>query len=87
MSANYLFYILIFIINVPFGYLRALSSKYSLAWFATIHIPVIISIYLRYIMGIEYYFFTLLSSILIFFFGQWSGKIVFLQIKRFKNLK
>ena len=41
-----------FIINLPFGYMRAKSRKFSTAWFLYIHIPVPFIIAARWILGL-----------------------------------
>lgn len=35
------------IVNLPFGYLRARSKKYSIPWFLYIHLPIPAIIFLR----------------------------------------
>ena len=43
-----------FVINIPFGYLRNKSKKYSFAWFSYIHIPVIFIIFLRLLFNTSF---------------------------------
>lgn len=42
------------LINLPFGYLRGKSRKYSFKWFLYIHIPIPFVLFLRAISNIEY---------------------------------
>lgn len=59
------FYIVIFIffltflINLPFGYARSKSKRYSLRWFLYIHIPIPFIVFVRIISHIEYKFIPL----------------------------
>ena len=41
-----------FLTNLPFGYMRAKSKKYSFAWFLYIHIPVPFIIAARWLWGL-----------------------------------
>ncbi|MBI2264249.1 MAG: hypothetical protein HYU64_03620 [Armatimonadetes bacterium] len=41
----------VFLINLPFGHWRAASRKFSLQWFAAIHLPVFMIILLRLRLG------------------------------------
>ncbi|MBI5560258.1 MAG: hypothetical protein HY883_03185 [Deltaproteobacteria bacterium] len=42
------------VINLPFGYLRSGTKKFSLKWFLYIHVPVPILIVLRLLAGVGY---------------------------------
>jgi len=44
-----------FVLNLPFGYLRAKSRKFSFAWFFYIHFPVPFVIFARYFLGLNIY--------------------------------
>lgn len=70
---------LVLLINVPFGYWRYGTRRFSLEWFAAIHIPVpfVIGIRLLFDFGWELYTFPILISA--FFLGQFIGG----QIRRF----
>lgn len=65
---------LVFLVNVPFGYWRKTVRKFSFSWFAAIHIPVFISIGLRFISGIDANFLNILLFVSVFFAGQLAGK-------------
>lgn len=68
MTAIIILTLLAFIINLPFGYLRRKSKKYSLRWFLCIHIPVPIIILVRLLFHIDYRFIPL------FIFAAVSGQ-------------
>lgn len=64
---------LIALVNLPFGYWRAGSRKFSLSWFASVHVPVILAIGLRLFLGIAFLLSTLSLSVLAFISGQFLG--------------
>lgn len=43
-----------FVLNLPFGYLRAASTKFSIKWFLYIHLPIPFIIALRWSFGVGY---------------------------------
>lgn len=50
---------LAFLINLPAGYLRNRSAKYSLKWFFYIHLPIPVVIVARILSETEYIFIPL----------------------------
>lgn len=68
---------LIFIVNIPFGIWRSNEKKLSLKWFLAIHIPVIISLVIRYFLNIDYEWYYIFVFITMFFLGQLVGKFIF----------
>ena len=46
--------VLTVLLNLPFGYLRARSKKYSAPWFIYIHIPIPFIIFLRLSFGFDW---------------------------------
>mgnify|MGYP001594843391 CR=1 FL=1 len=64
---------LMLLINVPFGYWRARSRKFSFAWFAAIHVPILFAIALRLVLGIAFCFSVLPVYVLAFAAGQAAG--------------
>lgn len=46
--------VLTVLLNLPFGYLRARSKKYSVSWFIYIHIPIPFIIFLRLSFGFDW---------------------------------
>ena len=53
MSINELM-IVVFIINLPFGYIRSRSAKFSKQWMMAIHIPVPFVFLLRIFSGLNW---------------------------------
>lgn len=68
---------IVFIINVPFGFWRKSQKRFSLNWFLSIHIPVIISIGLRFLCDIKFELLYLLLFVLMFITGQFLGRILY----------
>lgn len=67
--------VLIFLINLPFGYWRVHVRKFSLQWFLAVHIPVPFVVALRLMLGIGWQWKTLPVLMLVFFAGQLLGGI------------
>lgn len=44
----------IFLLNIPFGYWRAGTRRFSVSWFLAIHVPVGIAIAFRLMAGIRF---------------------------------
>ena len=65
--------ILIFLINLPFGAWRARLRKLSPPWFVAIHVPVVLAIGMRMLIGVPFRLVTLPLYVLAFFFGQLTG--------------
>ncbi len=59
------------LLNIPFGYMRSKSKKFSIQWILYIHLPVPLIIYLRSMAGISYYFIPLMLAAAVF--GQFTG--------------
>ena len=72
---------LIVIMNIPFGYWRGNVRKFSLQWFLSIHIPVIIEIVLRICAGISLVVFTFLLFAGSFIVGQIIGKLLYIWFR------
>jgi phosphoglycerol transferase MdoB-like AlkP superfamily enzyme len=65
--------ILVFIINLPFGYWRGGVKKFSWQWFLAVHIPVPFVIALRFAFELGFQFYTYPFMIAAFFLGQFVG--------------
>ena len=65
--------LLIFIVNIPFGYWRAKVRRFSLQWFLAIHLPIPIVVSCRYFLGIGWQLITFPLFIGAFFAGQLAG--------------
>lgn len=68
--------LLVFILNIPFGYWRANVKRFSTQWFLAIHIAVILVIALRLISHIGFAWYTYLVLVSAFFLGQQVGGII-----------
>lgn len=68
--------LLAFVLNIPFGYLRSHSKKFSLKWWMCVHIPVPLVVAARFALHANYQFIPLF--ILAAVAGQFiGGKISF----------
>ncbi|MBK8005818.1 MAG: hypothetical protein IPK12_18355 [Gemmatimonadetes bacterium] len=65
--------LLIFLVNLPFGYWRAGLRKLSATWFVAIHAPVILIIAMRLALHMPFRVITLPLYVLAFFSGQSVG--------------
>jgi hypothetical protein len=63
----------IFLINLPFGAWRARTRRFSGPWFLAIHIPVVISVAFRFLVGPGFVLALLPLYILAFGLGQSVG--------------
>ncbi len=59
--------------NIPFGYWRANTKKFSLQWFLSIHLPIPFLIILRIYSGIGFEFITYPIMVSAFLLGQHFG--------------
>lgn len=73
--------ILVFILNIPFGYWRSNVINYSLEWFLAIHLPIPIIIILRLLSGIGFEFNSYIFLVIAFFLGQLAGNKIFNRMK------
>ncbi len=65
--------LLVFIINIPFGYWRANVRKFSLQWILAIHLPVPLVVTLRIYANLGWAFTTFPVLVGSFFLGQFVG--------------
>jgi len=63
----------VFLINLPFGYWRAPTNKFSWQWFLFIHLPIPLVILLRFYFELGFEFYTYPFLIAAFFLGQFAG--------------
>ena len=68
--------LIVFLINLPFGYWRANTKTFSTHWFLAIHIPVPMVIALRIYSDIGFEFITYPVLVGAFFLGQLSGGLL-----------
>jgi len=64
---------LVAVLNVPFGFWRAGTTKFSLPWFLAVHVPVPLAIGLRLAAGLGWRLTTLPLFVAAFFTGQFLG--------------
>ena len=72
----------VFLINIPFGYWRGNTRKFSIQWVLAIHVPVIITIALRLLSGLGFQLITFPLMIAAFFSGQYFGGKIFSLMKK-----
>jgi F0F1-type ATP synthase membrane subunit a len=65
--------VLVFLLNIPFGYWRAGVGKFSWQWILSIHLPVPIVILLRIFSGLGWQLISFPVLIGAFFLGQFCG--------------
>jgi hypothetical protein len=65
--------LLVFLVNLPFGYWRASVRKLSRQWFLAVHIPVPLVIALRIYSGLGFKLISFPVIIAAFFLGQFVG--------------
>ena len=68
--------LVIFGLNVPFGYWRASVKKLSTQWFFAVHIPVPIAIGLRWLAGLAWRWATVPLFVGAFVGGQFVGGLL-----------
>ena len=74
-----LFALIIYLINIPFGYWRANTRKLAIQWYLAIHLPVAGIILMRVFSDIGWSWISFIVFVLAFFLGQMSGAKLFLR--------
>ncbi len=64
---------LVLVVNLPFGYWRAKTKRFSPGWIAAIHLPVPLVVALRILGGLGWQFITYPFLAGAYFVGQWMG--------------
>lgn len=67
--------VIAFILNLPFGWLRSYTKKFSIAWFACIHAPIPIVAFIRIYTHTDWVYIPL------FFVFSIAGQIIGSRIK------
>ena len=65
--------ILIFAVNLPFGYWRVKTKRFSAPWVLAVHLPVPFVVAVRIIGGLGWQFVTFPILVGAYFSGQWVG--------------
>ncbi|MFB6317612.1 hypothetical protein [Saccharicrinis sp. FJH54] len=73
-SILFLLALVVFIINLPFGFWRGKTKKFSFKWFLFIHLPIPAIILLRIYSGVGFAFITYPVLLTSFFMGQFVGR-------------
>ena len=73
MTVLWIVAVLVFAVNIPFGYWRARARKFSAQWILAIHLPVPLVISFRVLSGLGWKFITFPVLIGAFFLGQFAG--------------
>ena len=63
----------VFALNLPFGYWRAGTRKFSLAWIAAVHLPIPLVVALRLASGLGWAPYSFPFVIGAYFCGQYLG--------------
>jgi hypothetical protein len=63
----------VFLVNLPFGFWRAGTRRFSSPWFVSIHLPVILSVGIRILAGIRFVLSSVPLFVAAFFLGQTVG--------------
>jgi hypothetical protein len=65
--------VLVALLNLPFGYWRAGTRKFSVAWFVAVHAPVPLVVGLRLAFGLGFRAATVPALVAAYFAGQFLG--------------
>jgi len=68
----------VFLVNLPFGYWRAPTRKFSWQWFLFVHLPIPLVVLLRFYFELGFQFYTYPFLIGAFFLGQFTGAKLYL---------
>lgn len=72
--------LIVFLLNIPFGYWRDNVKKFSLQWVLAVHIPVPFIIALRLLTTIGFAWYTYVFLVGAFFLGQKIGGTIHRRI-------
>ena len=65
--------IIVFLLNLPLGYWRANTKKFSREWFLSIHVPIPFVVAIRILSGLGWRLVTFPVLVGAFFAGQFLG--------------
>ena len=68
--------LIVFALNIPFGYWRSNVKKFSLQWILAVHVPIPFIIFLRLYSHIGFIWYTYPFLIGSFFLGQRGGSYI-----------
>lgn len=78
---------IVIFLNIPFGYWRANTKKFSRQWFLAVHLPVPAIIALRIFSGLGWEFITFPIMIGAFFLGQFIGGFLYNRLSKLNQLQ
>ena len=68
--------VLVLCLNLPCGYVRAGTKRFTLYWFLAVHAPIPIIVTLRFLSGLGWHLATFPVLVAAYFSGQlWGGKL------------
>ena len=70
------------LVNLPFGYWRAGSRKFSVSWIIAIHLPVLLSIGLRFCLKVPFRLVTLPLFVAAFVGGPYLGARIYRRTRK-----
>jgi len=73
MEKTVLIAIIVLVLNIPFGYWRQGTRKFSLAWFLAVHLPVPLVATLRIKSGLGWHWNSFPVLVAAYFLGQFIG--------------
>jgi hypothetical protein len=76
----------VYLLNIPFGYWRENSKKFSLQWVLSIHLPIPVIIVIRIFSGIGFKFVTYPVLVSAFVMGQLTGSRIYKWRVKKENL-
>jgi len=74
--------VVIFLLNIPFGYWRSNVKRYGFQWYLAIHFPVPFIVLMRFAFDIGWHWSTFVIFILSFFLGQFTGGLIHKHLAR-----
>jgi hypothetical protein len=76
------FSVIIFIFNIPFGYWRAATKRFSFKWYLAVHLPVPAVILLRVYGDVGWSWQSYAILIIAYFLGQSTGNLLRIAVDR-----
>lgn len=75
--------VFVFLINLPFGYWRSRTRRFSKQWLLAIHAPVPLVVACRFLLGLGWHLITFPVLVVAFFAGQLAGA----RVEKARNRK
>ena len=71
----------VLIVNIPFGYWRAGTSRFSVSWFGAVHLPIPLVVAIRLLFGLGWRLSTFPMLVAAYFAGQYLGGLLRLRCR------